>query len=200
VTEGEQVLPGTNADCSLTGFSRRTEQTRPGARASNSSRIATTCRRILPDGTASLHTTGDFDRENWSYTVPSGQIDSIHQNACARPRASAKMAKPMSRSLSRQQFIRLSPPGLLAIHATLQSTRGALARSDIDAVVIGEAREWEGVEYAQDQIAANNKKGLIILGQVMSGEAGMRECAEWLKTFVTEVPAGEPYRMPGGRK
>jgi putative NIF3 family GTP cyclohydrolase 1 type 2 len=81
----------------------------------------------------------------------------------------------------------------------------ALARPDVDVVVIGETREWEGVEYAQDLIAAGNKKGLVILGHVISEESGMKECAQWLGTFVTEVPvefiaAGEPFWMPGSSK
>ncbi|MBZ5609945.1 MAG: Nif3-like dinuclear metal center hexameric protein [Acidobacteriia bacterium] len=85
-------------------------------------------------------------------------------------------------------------------YSTLAATMRAFAQPDVDVLVIGEAREWEGVEYTQDLIAANHRKGLVILGHVMSEESGMRECAEWLKTFVTEVPiefiaAGEPYWM-----
>ena len=38
------------------------------------------------------------------------------------------------------------------------------ARPDVDVLVVGEAREWELVEYAQDSITAGNQKALIILG------------------------------------
>ncbi len=31
-------------------------------------------------------------------------------------------------------------------------------------------------------------KAMIILGHVPSEEAGMEECARWLKTFIKEVP------------
>jgi putative NIF3 family GTP cyclohydrolase 1 type 2 len=77
----------------------------------------------------------------------------------------------------------------------------AFNRPDVNLVVIGEAREWELVEYVQDQIAAGQKKALIILGHVPSEESGMKYCAEWLKTFVTEVPvtvvpAREPFWRP----
>jgi putative NIF3 family GTP cyclohydrolase 1 type 2 len=77
----------------------------------------------------------------------------------------------------------------------------AFNRADVNVVVIGEAREWELVEYVQDQIAAGQKKALIILGHVPSEESGMKYCAEWLKTFVTEVPvtfvpAQEPFWRP----
>jgi putative NIF3 family GTP cyclohydrolase 1 type 2 len=92
-------------------------------------------------------------------------------------------------------------PGFNSLPASMR----ALARPDVDVVVIGETREWEGVEYAQDLIAAGNKKGLVILGHVISEESGMKECAQWLGTFVTEVPvefiaAGEPFWMPGSSK
>ncbi|MBV8631029.1 MAG: Nif3-like dinuclear metal center hexameric protein [Silvibacterium sp.] len=63
-----------------------------------------------------------------------------------------------------------------------------LARPEIDVLIVGETREWEVVEYAQDLIASGKKKALILLGHVVSEQAGMKYCAEWLKGFVTEVP------------
>ena len=86
-------------------------------------------------------------------------------------------------------------------YADLQGAVRNLARADVDVLVIGEAREWEGVSYAQDAITAGKPKGLIVLGHVLSEENGMNECARWLKTFVTEVPvefvaAGEPFWSP----
>jgi putative NIF3 family GTP cyclohydrolase 1 type 2 len=75
------------------------------------------------------------------------------------------------------------------------------ARPDVDVLVIGEAREWELVEYAQDSIKAGQKKALIVLGHVVSEQAGMKYCAEWLRGFVSEVPidfvpASEPFWAP----
>jgi putative NIF3 family GTP cyclohydrolase 1 type 2 len=77
-----------------------------------------------------------------------------------------------------------------------------LSRPDLDVLIVGETREWELVEYAQDQIASGLKKGLIVLGHVVSEQAGMKYCAEWLKTFITDVPiefipADEPFWRPG---
>jgi len=63
-----------------------------------------------------------------------------------------------------------------------------LARPDVDVVVCGEAREWEVVEYAQDAVSAGQAKALILLGHVVSEQAGMKYCAEWLNGFVTDVP------------
>ena len=83
-------------------------------------------------------------------------------------------------------------------YASLQSAARTLARPEVEVLVVGELREWEGVEYAQDAIALGMKKALIVLGHAISEENGMSECARWLKTFVTEVPvefvpAGEPF-------
>lgn len=77
-----------------------------------------------------------------------------------------------------------------------------LARPDVDVLVVGETREWETVEYAQDLIASGRKKALVILGHVVSEQSGMKYCAEWLKGFVSEVPidfvpAAEPFWRPG---
>jgi len=63
-----------------------------------------------------------------------------------------------------------------------------LLNSDIDVLITGYAREWEAVEYAQDMIAAGEKKGLILLGEAGSVGLGMKYCAEWIGTFVNEVP------------
>ena len=75
------------------------------------------------------------------------------------------------------------------------------ARPDTDVLIAGETREWELVEYVQDQISSGRKKALILLGHVVSEQSGMKYCADWLKTFITEVgvefiPAAEPFWRP----
>jgi putative NIF3 family GTP cyclohydrolase 1 type 2 len=77
----------------------------------------------------------------------------------------------------------------------------SLARPDVDVFVVGETREWELVEYAQDAIASGRKKALVILGHVLSEQAGMKYCAEWLRGFIKEVPVDfvplpEPFWSP----
>lgn len=62
------------------------------------------------------------------------------------------------------------------------------ARPDIDVMICGETREWEMVEYVQDQIASGAKKGLIVMNHVASEQAGMKYCADWLRPIVPEVP------------
>jgi putative NIF3 family GTP cyclohydrolase 1 type 2 len=75
-------------------------------------------------------------------------------------------------------------------------------RSNIDALIVGESREWEMVEYAADAITSGQKKALIILGHIPSEQGGMKYCADWLRTFIKEVPtefiaAAEPFWTPG---
>jgi putative NIF3 family GTP cyclohydrolase 1 type 2 len=77
----------------------------------------------------------------------------------------------------------------------------ALSRPEVDVLVGGEAREWEVVEFADDAVAAGKQKGLILLGHIVSEQAGMKHCANWLKGFISEVPvefipAAEPFWRP----
>jgi putative NIF3 family GTP cyclohydrolase 1 type 2 len=74
-------------------------------------------------------------------------------------------------------------------------------RQDVDVLVIGEAHEWETVEYVADAITAGQKKALIILGHIPSEQDGMEEFARWLGTFVKEVPVtfvptADPFWAP----
>ena len=67
-----------------------------------------------------------------------------------------------------------------------------------DVLVCGYTPEWEVVEYAQDLVSSGARKALILLGENASVSAGMKYCADWIKTFVPEVPveffaAPEPY-------
>ena len=66
--------------------------------------------------------------------------------------------------------------------------RKALQRGDVQVLVIGEAREWETVEYVDDAVAAGQTKALILVGHIPSEQPGMEDATKWIKTFVTEVP------------
>jgi len=63
-----------------------------------------------------------------------------------------------------------------------------LLNSGIDVLITGYAREWEAVEYVQDMIASGEKKGLILLGEGLSVDLGMKYCADWIAGFVDQVP------------
>jgi putative NIF3 family GTP cyclohydrolase 1 type 2 len=77
-----------------------------------------------------------------------------------------------------------------------------LERDDVEVLLIGETPEWETVEYVADAATEGKRKALVILGHIPSEQAGMEECARWLRTFVSEVPvtfvpAKEPFWLPG---
>jgi putative NIF3 family GTP cyclohydrolase 1 type 2 len=77
----------------------------------------------------------------------------------------------------------------------------ALQSAAVQVLVVGESAEWEAVLHAVDAVGQRRPKGLILMGHVVSEELGMKECADWLRSFVPEVPiefipAGEPFWVP----
>src|SRR6476646_5415511 len=64
----------------------------------------------------------------------------------------------------------------------------ALEMEKVEVLLVGETREWETVEYTADSVTEGRRKALIVIGHVPSEQAGMEECARWLKTFVKDVP------------
>jgi putative NIF3 family GTP cyclohydrolase 1 type 2 len=82
-----------------------------------------------------------------------------------------------------------------------EGNRNLFQKKGVDVLMIGEAHEWETGEYATDAVTEGNKKGMIVLGHIPSEQAGMEECAGWLKTFIKDVkiefvPAREPFWIP----
>jgi putative NIF3 family GTP cyclohydrolase 1 type 2 len=65
--------------------------------------------------------------------------------------------------------------------------RHMLQREDVDVLVMGEAHEWETIEYAADAAAEGRHKAIIVLGHVPSEEAGSEELARWLTPLLPEV-------------
>ena len=73
-----------------------------------------------------------------------------------------------------------------------------LQRPDVEVLVVGEAREWETVEYVRDAAAQGRRKAMIVLGHCASEEAGMAYFARWLAGLIPSlpvefVPAGDPF-------
>jgi putative NIF3 family GTP cyclohydrolase 1 type 2 len=64
----------------------------------------------------------------------------------------------------------------------------ALESDGVDVLLAGESHEWETVEYAADAVSQGRRKALILIGHVPSEQAGMQDCAQWLKTFIKGVP------------
>ena len=81
----------------------------------------------------------------------------------------------------------------------------AVNGAEIDVVISGEQQEVDGFldspEYVLDAASLGIPKGWIMLGHAVSEESGMLEMAQWIRTFVSEVPvqlvkAGEPFWSP----
>jgi putative NIF3 family GTP cyclohydrolase 1 type 2 len=80
-----------------------------------------------------------------------------------------------------------------------------LASDEVDVVISGEQQEadgaFDGPAYVLDAVTLGVTKGWIMLGHVISEEAGMLEMADWIRKLVPEipvqfVPAGEPFWAP----
>jgi putative NIF3 family GTP cyclohydrolase 1 type 2 len=76
-----------------------------------------------------------------------------------------------------------------------------LERDDVEVLFIGEVPEWETVEYVDDAAAEGRHKALVMMTHIPSEQAGMKECADWLKTFLTDVPVAfvptqQPFWLP----
>lgn len=84
--------------------------------------------------------------------------------------------------------MKLTKVGLAPGASGPQRHRSMLQRNNLDVLAIGEVPEWETIEYVTDAVSEGKNKALILLGHIPSEQPGMEYCAEWLKTFVKEVP------------
>ena len=80
----------------------------------------------------------------------------------------------------------------------------ALEMDNVEVLLVGETREWETVEYAADAVSEGKRKALIVIGHVPSEQAGMEECARWMKMFLKDVPiefvaTKQPFWTVAGR-
>ena len=127
------------------------------------------------------------------YDLPAGSLGALADLLQKRLKARAGI-RVIGDAETRVRRVALLP-GLSPLAATMRD----LPESDV--VVAGETREWESVEYAADTVAAGRKKGMIMLGRILSEDPGMSVCAEWLKTLMPEapvrwLPVGDPYWRP----
>jgi putative NIF3 family GTP cyclohydrolase 1 type 2 len=141
---------------------------------------------------------GFYQAMGWEkYVQPSGRIVTIPEMTLE---AAAKLTREKM-GIKALRFMgdpatKITKVGYMPGYGQLPAMMRVMA--DADLVFTGEQREWEGLYYAHDAIAAGHPKGVIVMGHAVSEEPGMKVCADWLKTFITEVPvelipAGEPF-------
>ncbi|MBT9330095.1 Nif3-like dinuclear metal center hexameric protein [Paracidobacterium acidisoli] len=120
----------------------------------------------------------------------------------------AKFAQEMQTRLHARTMRVVGDPGMPVHH--VQASWGYLGREpgiamisrpDVDVLICGETREWELVEFARDCVTEGQKKALIVVGHVLSEQGGMILCADWLRSFIPEVPVAyiptpEPFWNP----
>jgi putative NIF3 family GTP cyclohydrolase 1 type 2 len=114
------------------------------------------------------------------------------------------LAADIARRLNGRAIRVAGDPGMKVTRIALGPGYGVPSLSaSFDVAVGGEAPESGGnAEYVLDAGAQGQKKGVVLLGHMMSEDFGMQEVSEWLRTFLTDVPidwipAGEPFSAGG---
>lgn len=133
------------------------------------------------------------DGNTTTYTIPAATLEGLARDVRSKlnVRGGLRVIGDPATRIARVALL----PGSHPITASVATLPAA------DAIIAGEVREWESTEYVRDAIHAGGRKGLILIGRLVSEDAGMRECAKWLETVVSEVPvrhlsAGDPYWRP----
>jgi putative NIF3 family GTP cyclohydrolase 1 type 2 len=127
------------------------------------------------------------------YAIPTTTLGALAAHARSRLGIRGGM-RVIGQAGMRIQRVVLSP-GTTSLQTTIDNLPQA------DAILSGEPREWEAVEYVLDTASTSRPKGMIAVGRLVSEEPGMRACAAWLRTLIPEVPVeaiaiGDPYWRP----
>jgi hypothetical protein len=91
---------------------------------------------------------------------------------------------------------------VLVAPGTAEAVSLAKAMPRVDALLSGDLREWELVEYVADSREAGHPKALIATGRILSEQPGMAECAAWLRAplkgvRIETLATRDPYwRLP----
>jgi putative NIF3 family GTP cyclohydrolase 1 type 2 len=131
------------------------------------------------------------------FTVPEITLEKLAADVAKR------LNTPVLRAVGNPEM-KVTKVALSPGSAGFQRETHALEMENVEVLLVGETREWETVEYAADAATEGKRKGLIVIGHVPSEQAGMEECARWLKTFVKDVPiefvaTKQPFWTPAER-
>jgi putative NIF3 family GTP cyclohydrolase 1 type 2 len=124
------------------------------------------------------------------FTVPETTLEKLAADTAKR------LDTPVLRVVGNPEM-RVTKLALSPGAAGFERETRALGMENVEVLLVGETREWETVEYAADAATEGRRKALMVIGHVPSEQAGMEECARWLKTFVKDVPVEfVPTRQP----
>jgi len=115
------------------------------------------------------------------FIIPETTVAKLAEDLCVKLHAAVpRIAGDRDMRVTRVAF----SPGSAGFHRET----GALEMPDVQVLIAGETHEWETVEYVTDAYTEGRAKALILLGHIASEQAGMEECAHWLRTFIPDVP------------
>jgi hypothetical protein len=127
------------------------------------------------------------------YSIPQMTLDALasHVKKSLNSRGGMRIVGDPKLRIQKIAFL----PGSTPLQASIETLPG------VDAIIAGEVREWESVEYVRDTVDLGGKKSLTLVGRIVSEGPGMQLCAQWLKTIVPEVastwvPVEDPYWRP----
>lgn len=125
------------------------------------------------------------------YAIPEVSLMDLAKKA--RANANAKALRVLGDPAASVRSVAVLPG-----YMTDQLAMTIVRDRNVDAIVCGEACEWEAFEYAEDWITAGWGKGMIVLGRAASEDPGAQELATWMKSFIKDVPVtgisvGEPF-------
>jgi putative NIF3 family GTP cyclohydrolase 1 type 2 len=131
------------------------------------------------------------------FTVPETTLEKLAADVAKR------LETPVLRVVGNPEM-KVTKLALSPGSAGFQRETHALELDNVEVLLVGETREWETVEYAADAVTEGKRKALIVIEHVPSEQAGMEECARWLKTFVKDVPiefvaTKQPFWTPAER-
>ncbi len=131
------------------------------------------------------------------FTMPETTLEKLAADVAKR------LETPVLRVVGNPEM-RVTKVALSPGSAGFQRETHALEMENVEVLLVGETREWETVEYAADAVSEGKSKALVVIGHVPSEQAGMEECARWLKTFVKNVPiefvpTKQPFWTPAER-
>ncbi|MGE5393999.1 MAG: Nif3-like dinuclear metal center hexameric protein [Candidatus Saccharibacteria bacterium] len=157
--------------------------------------------------------------DHWHMTKPDGiyvgmvnqlgwkanQVDSSMEYFTFKEQSVGDFARILEDKLKSYQVRIVGDPAMRFTHVALSvgapgsaSHIQMLNSHGTELLVAGEGQEWETYQYVLDASMMGMKKAAIFTGHIPSEEAGMQYCAQWLKTFIKELPVvyiknGEAY-------
>ena len=103
----------------------------------------------------------------------------------------ADLARYVARTLDTKSLRMIGDPNLpvtLVGRGGHQLQDNVTAETNVDCIIVSEAREFDSHEYLRDSVLSGERKGVIIISHVTGEDEGMHEMEKWLRPMVPEVP------------